>query len=84
MHTLHVCGYVAHARGPHLHNNWTRATRKSFLREILVLYQTAKFSPPKGFRYTVIAWVTTTCSTNSFHEGVLIRVVTIQGVFNKP
>ena len=39
MRTLHVCGCVAHARGPHLHNNWTGAICESFLCKILVLYR---------------------------------------------
>ena len=49
MLTLGVCGCVAHARGPHLHNNWTGAIRKSFIREILVLYRNAKVFSLESF-----------------------------------
>ena len=33
---LCVCWCIAHARGPHLHNNWIGAIRESYLREILL------------------------------------------------
>ena len=46
MDTLRACGYVAHARGSHLHNNWTGAIRERFLREILNLYRNSRFLPP--------------------------------------
>ena len=49
MHMLRVCGCVAHAQGPHLHNNWTGAIHESFLREILVLYRNAKVFSLKSF-----------------------------------
>ena len=43
MRTLRVCGYIAYARGPHLHvhvhNNLTGVVCESFLREILILYR---------------------------------------------
>ena len=47
---VHVaCMCVAHARGPHLHNNWTGATRESFLREIVALYRNAKVFSLESF-----------------------------------
>ena len=49
MRTLRVCGCVAHARGPHLHKNWTGAIHERFLREILVLYRNTKVFSLESF-----------------------------------
>ena len=42
MRKLCVCGCIAHARGPHLHNKWNGANRETFLHKILS--ETQKFS----------------------------------------
>ena len=48
---LSVCGCVAHARGPHLQNNWTGA--KAFSTKFSFCTEMQRFSPSKFFGYTV-------------------------------